>query len=103
VEYATYRAFRSTATLGPLYGQLIRETMLSVKAEQGPTFLDCPITPKWRRKSAHSFPPGSREPTSSTASAEASIKMCDKHAIRPPGDQIREGDYAKLDARQVRA
>ena len=39
VEYATDLAFRSTTTLGPLYEQLIRETVLSVKAEQVASFL----------------------------------------------------------------
>jgi hypothetical protein len=34
VEYATDLAFRSAATLGPLYEQLVRESVFSVKAEQ---------------------------------------------------------------------
>ena len=34
VEYATDLVFRSAATLGPLYEQLTRESVLSVKAEQ---------------------------------------------------------------------
>jgi hypothetical protein len=45
VEYATDLAFRSTTTLRPLYQQLIRETVLSVKAEQIATFLGRQITP----------------------------------------------------------
>jgi hypothetical protein len=45
VEYATDLAFRSTTTLNPLYEQLIRETVLSVKAEQIATFLGRQITP----------------------------------------------------------
>ncbi len=45
VEYATDLAFRSTTTLSPLYEQLIRETVLSVKAEQIATFLGRQITP----------------------------------------------------------
>ena len=45
VEYATDLAFRSTTTLSPLYKQLIRETVLSVKAEQIATFLGRQITP----------------------------------------------------------
>jgi hypothetical protein len=39
VEYATDLAFRSTTTLAPLYDQLIRQSVLSVKAEQVATFL----------------------------------------------------------------
>jgi hypothetical protein len=45
VEYATDLAFRSTVTLGPLYQQLVRESVLSVKAEQVATFLGRQITP----------------------------------------------------------
>ena len=45
VEYATDLAFRSTTTLSPLYEQLIRETVLRVKAEQIATFLGRQITP----------------------------------------------------------
>jgi hypothetical protein len=45
VEYATDLAFRSTASLGPLYQQLVRESVLSVKAEQVASFLGRQITP----------------------------------------------------------
>ena len=38
VEYATDLAFRSTVTLGPLYEQLVRQSVLNVKAEQVATF-----------------------------------------------------------------
>src|SRR5450432_4639543 len=46
VEYATDLVFRSAATLGPLYQQLTRESVLSVKAEQIATFLGRQITPQ---------------------------------------------------------
>ena len=46
VEYATDLVFRSAATLGPLYEQLIRESVLSVKAEQIANFLGRQITPQ---------------------------------------------------------
>ena len=45
VEYATDLAFRSAATLGPLYEQLVRQSVLNVKAEQVATFLGLQITP----------------------------------------------------------
>jgi hypothetical protein len=45
VEYATDLAFRSTTTLGPLYEQLVRQSVLSVKAERVATFLGRQITP----------------------------------------------------------
>ena len=46
VEYATDVVFRSAATLEPLYGQLTRESVLSVKAEQIASFLGHKITPQ---------------------------------------------------------
>ena len=45
VEYATDLALRSTVTLGPLYEQLVRQSVLSVKAEQVARFLGRLITP----------------------------------------------------------
>jgi hypothetical protein len=46
VEYATDLVFRSAATLKPLYEQLVRESVLSVKAEQIATFLGHKIVPR---------------------------------------------------------
>src|ERR1700719_5303177 len=46
LEYATDLAFRSTATLGPLYEQLVRQSVLSVKAEQVASFLGRRVTPQ---------------------------------------------------------
>jgi hypothetical protein len=46
VEYATDVVFRSAATLGPLYEQLTRGSVLSVKTEQIATFLGRKITPQ---------------------------------------------------------
>ena len=69
VEYSTDLAFRSPVTLGPLYEQLIRESVLSVKAEQIATFLGRQITRNWLRNWAVSSPPGSKGPASSIASA----------------------------------
>jgi hypothetical protein len=45
VEYATDLAFRSTVVLRPLYQQLVRESVLSVKAEQVTSFRGRQITP----------------------------------------------------------
>jgi len=55
VEYATDLAFRSTSTLGPLYEQLIRPSVLSVKAEQVATFLGRQITPQLAQKIGSRF------------------------------------------------
>jgi hypothetical protein len=45
VEYATDLAFRSSITLGPLYQQLVRQSVISVKADQVASFLGKKITP----------------------------------------------------------
>ena len=45
-EYATDLVFRSTTTLAPLYEQLARQSVLSVKAEQVATFLGRQISPQ---------------------------------------------------------
>jgi hypothetical protein len=55
VEYATDLAFRSTSTLGPLYEQLIRQSVLSVKAEQVATFLGRQITPQLAQEIGSQF------------------------------------------------
>jgi hypothetical protein len=46
VEYATDLAFRSSGFLKPVYEQLVRQTVLTVKAEQIATFLGRRITPQ---------------------------------------------------------
>ena len=55
VEYATDLAFRSRVTLGPLYDQLIRASVLSVKAEQIATFLGRQITPQLAQEIGSQF------------------------------------------------
>jgi hypothetical protein len=47
--------FRSTTTLGPLYGQLVRESVLSVKAEQVASFLGRQITPQLAQQIGSQF------------------------------------------------
>jgi hypothetical protein len=81
VEYATDLAFRSSGFLQPVYEQLIRQTVLTVKAEQIATFLGRRITPQlaqevgtfhatrpWGTCVKHRF-------------GQASIKMYDKAGI----------------------
>ncbi len=46
VEYATDLAFRSSGFLRPVYEQLVRQTVLTVKAEQIASFLGRRITPQ---------------------------------------------------------
>ena len=88
VEYATDLVFRSTTTLRPLYEQLTRETVLSVKAEQIATFLGRRSRRCSPKRSARNSPPASRAPASSIASASArsrcmtnSVSSC---VSRPP-------------------
>jgi len=62
VEYATDLAFRSAATLGPLYEQLVRESVFSVKAEQVASFLGRQITPQLAQEIGSRFSTRSRAP-----------------------------------------
>jgi hypothetical protein len=55
VEYATDLVFRSTTTLQPLYEQLARHSVLSVKAEQVATFLGRQITPQLAQEIGSQF------------------------------------------------
>jgi hypothetical protein len=55
VEYATDLAFRSATTLGPLYDQLVRQSVLNVKAEQVANFLGRHITPQLAQEIGSQF------------------------------------------------
>ena len=70
-EYATDLVFRSTATLGSLYEQLVRQSVLNVKAEQVATFRGRQITPLLAREIGSQFSTRIEAPTSGTASASA--------------------------------
>ncbi len=74
VEYSTDLVFRSKAMLAPLYEQLARHSVLTVKAETIATFLGRKSPPTRPRRSAASFPPASKEPASSTASVNLPSK-----------------------------
>lgn len=81
VEYATDLAFRSRATLGPLYDQLIRETVLSVKAEQVASFLGRQITPQLAQEIGSQFSTRIEGTCVKHRFGKASIKMYDKFGI----------------------
>ena len=55
VEYATDLVFRSQAVLKPLYEQLSRQAILSVKAEHVATFLGHKITPQLTQEIGSQF------------------------------------------------
>ncbi len=81
VEYATDLAFRSTTTLSPLYEQLIRETVLSVKAEQIATFLGRQITPLLAQEIGSQFSTRIEGTCGKHRFGKCSIKMYDKCGI----------------------
>jgi len=81
VEYATDLVFRSTATLGPLYEQLVRQSVLNVKAEQVATFLGRQITPLLAQEIGSQFSTRIEGTCIKHRFGKCSIKMYDKHGI----------------------
>jgi len=88
VKYDTDLVLRSTATLAPLYAQLVRQSVLNVKAEQIATFLGRQITLLLAQEIGSRFSTRSRAPASSAASANARSRcmtsMASCCASRPP-------------------
>jgi hypothetical protein len=78
LEYATDLVFRSAATLGPLYEQLTRESVLSVKAEQIATFLGHKITPQLAQEIGSQFSTRIEGACIKHRFGNSSIKMYDK-------------------------
>jgi hypothetical protein len=78
VEYATDLVFRSAATLKPLYEQLVRESVLSVKAEQIATFLGHKIAPQLTREIGSQFSTRIEGTCIKHRFGSASVKMYDK-------------------------
>ena len=81
VEYATDLVFRSAATLGPLYEQLVRQSVLNVKAEQVATFLGRSITPLLAQEIGSQFSTRIEGTCIKHRFGKCSIKMYDKHGI----------------------
>jgi hypothetical protein len=81
VEYATDLAFRSTNTLGPLYEQLVRESVISVKADQVASFLGKKITPQLAQEIGSQFSTRIEGTCVKHRFGKASIKMYDKAGI----------------------
>jgi hypothetical protein len=78
VEYATDLVFRSATTLKPLYEQLARETVLSVKAEQIATFLGRQITSQLAQEIGSQFSTRIEGTCIRHRFGSSSIKMYDK-------------------------
>jgi hypothetical protein len=81
VEYATDLVFRSTATLSPLYEQLVRQSVLNVKAEQVANFLGRQITPLLAQEVGSQFSTRIEGTCIKHRFGKCSIKMYDKHGI----------------------
>ena len=81
VEYATDLAFRSTTTLGPLYEQLIRQSVLSVKVEQVASFLGRHITLQLAQEIGSQFSTRIEGTCVKHRFGKSSIKMYDKSGI----------------------
>ena len=80
-EYSTDLVFRSTATLAPLYEQLARQSVLSVKAEQVATFLGRKITPQLAQEIGSQFSTRIQGTCVKHRFGAASIKMYDKSGV----------------------
>ncbi len=81
VEYATDLVYSSAATLGPLYEQLVRQSVLNVKAEQVATFLGRQITPLLAQEIGSQFSTRIEGTCIKHRFDKCSIKMYDKHGI----------------------
>jgi hypothetical protein len=78
VEYATDLVFRSAATLAPLYEQLARQSVLSVKAEHIASFLGRQIAPQLAQELGTQFSTRIEGTCIKHRFGSASIKMYDK-------------------------
>jgi hypothetical protein len=78
VEYSTDLVFRSATTLAPLYEQLARQSVLSVKAEQVATFLGRKITPQLAQEIGSQLSTRIEGTCIKHRFGSASIKMYDK-------------------------
>jgi hypothetical protein len=78
VEYATDLVFRSPETLKPLYEQLSRQAVLSVKAEQVATFLGKRITPQLAQEIGSRFATRIEGTCIKHRLGQAQVKMYDK-------------------------
>ena len=79
VEYATDLVFRSAQSLAPLYEQLSRQAVLSVKAEQVASFLGKKITPQLAQEIGSRFSTRIEGTCIKHRLGDAQVKMYDKH------------------------
>jgi hypothetical protein len=81
VEYATDLVFRSPAVLKPLYEQLSRQAILTVKAEHVATFLGHKITPQLAQEIGSGFATRIEGTCVKHRFGKSSIKIYDKFAL----------------------
>ena len=81
VEYATDLVFRSPAVLKPLYEQLSRQAILTVKAEHVATFLGHKITPQLAQEIGSQFATRIEGTCVKHRFGKSSIKLYDKFAL----------------------
>jgi hypothetical protein len=81
VEYSTDLVFRSKATLAPLYEQLARHSVLTVKAETIATFLGRKISPNLAQEIGSQFSTRIEGTCIKHRFGKSSIKMYDKFGI----------------------
>ena len=81
VEYATDLVFRSQAVLKPLYEQLSRQAILTVKAEHVATFLGHKITPQLAQEIGSQFATRIEGTCVKHRFGKSSIKIYDKFAL----------------------
>ena len=81
IEYATDLVFRSQAVLKPLYEQLSRQAILTVKAEHVATFLGHKITPQLAQEIGSHFATRIEGTCVKHRFGKASIKLYDKFGL----------------------
>jgi len=81
VEYSTDLVFRSQAILQPLYEQLCRQAVLSVKAEHVATFLGHKITPNLAQEIGSQFSTRIEGTCIKHHFGKSTVKMYDKFAL----------------------
>jgi len=81
IEYATDLAFRSREIMQPLYTELSRQAIMSVKAEQVATFLGKKITPQLAQEIGSRFATRIEGTCIKHRLGKASVKMYDKFGL----------------------
>jgi hypothetical protein len=81
IEYSTDLAFRSREIMQPLYAELSRQAIMSVKAEQVATFLGKKITPQLAQEVGSRFATRIEGTCIKHRLGKASVKMYDKFGL----------------------